>query len=95
VDVRDVAKVHWLALSEEAMSGKRWLAVSEPFGHNQIFAFLRKEYPERPIPEDFEAGEVDRQKFDNSATTQMIGEWIGLEQSIRDSIESFKKKGLL
>ncbi|KIJ50702.1 hypothetical protein M422DRAFT_65695 [Sphaerobolus stellatus SS14] len=96
VDVRDVAALHYLGLSEDSMANKRWLAVSEPFGHNQIFAILRKHFPDAPIPEDFEGGGIDQQRYNRDESTDLLGrKWIGLEQSILDSVESFKKVELL
>ncbi|KIJ50700.1 hypothetical protein M422DRAFT_159338 [Sphaerobolus stellatus SS14] len=94
VDVRDVAKIHHLALVTDRMAGKRWLAVSEPFGWNQIAAILRKIAPEANVVEDYEGGEIDRQKFDNAASTELLGGWISLQDSIRDMVENFKKLGL-
>jgi len=95
VDVRDVAKIHYLGLVNDSMVGKRWWAVSEPFGWNKIYGILRKHSPGANIPDDYEGGETDRQLIDNSASTAILGGWIPLQKSIVDTVESYKRFGLL
>ncbi|KIJ50701.1 hypothetical protein M422DRAFT_245347 [Sphaerobolus stellatus SS14] len=94
VDVRDVAKIQYLALVIDSMAEKRWWAIAEPFGWNQIAAILRRISPEANVVEDYEGGEIDRQRIDNAASTELIGGWINLEDSMKDTVESFRKLGL-
>ncbi|KIJ50703.1 hypothetical protein M422DRAFT_65696 [Sphaerobolus stellatus SS14] len=57
VDVRDVAKLHYFGLAKEEMVGKRWFGASNPWGPNDILAIIRKTFPVKAIPDDFEGGE--------------------------------------
>ena len=67
------------------MGGKRFIAIGEAFGWNQIFNIYRKNFPKVPIPEDFEEGtDFYTQKVDVSASTELLGGWIGLEKSLVD-----------
>jgi hypothetical protein len=66
------------------MGGKRWLAIAEPFTWNQVFGVFRKNFPTAQCPEDLEGMEAYTQKFDISASTEILGKWISLEQSIID-----------
>ncbi|KAF8468651.1 hypothetical protein JB92DRAFT_3059092 [Gautieria morchelliformis] len=84
VDVRDTGRLQFLAFTTPAMAGKRYLAAAEPFKWNQIYAIYRKNFPSAKVPEDFEEGEEDVQKLDISPSTEVLGEWIGLEQSLVD-----------
>ncbi|KIJ35442.1 hypothetical protein M422DRAFT_76330 [Sphaerobolus stellatus SS14] len=96
VDVRDVAKLHYLGLTREDMVGKRWFAASGPWGPNDIFAIIRKAFPGHTIPDNFEGGERDKQQYDNSGSTSLLGgKWIGLEQSVLDTIESLRARDLV
>ncbi|PCH44304.1 NAD(P)-binding protein [Wolfiporia cocos MD-104 SS10] len=91
IDVRDDARLHILAFSIASLGGRRIWAVAEPFGWNQILSILRKEFPHVQVPPDIPGvwGEVDRQQIDNSESTELMGGWIGLEQSLIDSARSF------
>ena len=66
------------------MGGKRFFAFSEPFGWNQIFGIYRKNFPHAQIPEDLENDEICTQKMDIKESTELLGGWIGLEQSLVD-----------
>jgi len=77
-----VARIHYLGLVSEETAGKRLFAFAHPWGPNPMFALLRKHYPNARIPEDWEGGEADKQIWDVSASTALIGKWIPLETSI-------------
>jgi len=101
VDVRDVARAHvkaGLELGEE-VSGKRLFVVSGEFSNAEIARVVKKRFPEFegvvPDEEGLKTGEIPpedkRFRWDNSATRRLLGfEWIGLEESIVDAVESIK-----
>jgi hypothetical protein len=84
VDVRDTARLQFLAFTTPFMGGKRYLAAGEPFQWNQVYEIYRKDFPNAKVPEDFDEGGADVQKLDNSSSTEVLGGWISLEQSLVD-----------
>ena len=53
---------------------------------NELFSILRKKFPDVTIPEDWEGGDPLRQKWNNRATTALIGgAWVSLEKSVVDT----------
>ncbi|KZO93927.1 NAD(P)-binding protein, partial [Calocera viscosa TUFC12733] len=91
VDVRDDAKLHVLALSEQRAVGKRLWGAAHPVGWNQVLAILRRHYPDKPIPSDRPASAIDPcpWRIENSLSTQMLGgQWIGVEECIVASAKS-------
>ncbi|MFL2504232.1 MAG: NAD-dependent epimerase/dehydratase family protein [Candidatus Azotimanducaceae bacterium] len=50
VDVRDVARLHRLALEDDSSIGKRLIASTEFLWFSEIAANLKKKYPDRKIP---------------------------------------------
>jgi hypothetical protein len=88
VDVRDTARLHLLGLTTPSLGGKRILAAAGPWGWNEILGILRKHFPNVQVPEDFEGGEPDRQRIDSEVAREMLGGWIGLEQSVVDLAKS-------
>jgi hypothetical protein len=73
-----------LALTTPSMGGKRYLAVAEPFDWNQIYGIYRKNFPKAQVPEDLEECEGWAQKLDFTESTEILGGWISLEQSLVD-----------
>ncbi|KAF8506213.1 hypothetical protein JB92DRAFT_2963251 [Gautieria morchelliformis] len=84
VDVRDCGRLLFLALTTPSMGGKRYLAVAEAFDWNQVYGIYRKNFPKAQVLEDLEGCERWRQKLDFSESTEMLGGWISLEQSLVD-----------
>ena len=66
------------------MGGKRFFANAERFGWNQVFGIYRKNFPGTQIPEDLEEEEICTQEMDIKASTELLGGWISLEQSLVD-----------
>jgi len=56
-----------------------------------MFSILRKHFPEADVPADWEGGDADKQKWDNSESTALLGgEWISLEKAVLDTVSSVK-----
>jgi len=91
IDVRDDGRLHVLALTTPSLGGKRIWAAAEPFGWNRILAILRKNFPHLQLPPDVpgKQGEPDPQKIENFVARDALGGYIGLEQSLVDSVLSF------
>lgn len=100
IDVRDVATAHIKAgLEVPEAGGKRLFATQGEFSNREILEIVRKNFPEfaDKVPAvDVKGGELSekRFKFDNSTTTKLLGiDWIPLEKSIVDTVNSLKSKG--
>ncbi|KAL2024152.1 hypothetical protein VTK56DRAFT_9932 [Thermocarpiscus australiensis] len=103
VDVRDVAAAHIKAgLEIPEAGGKRLFAVSGLFSNTELAELIRKNFPEDaerlPTEGAKKSGELppegERFKYDNSKTTELLGiDWIGLEKSVVDTVNSLKKLG--
>ncbi|CCM05598.1 uncharacterized protein FIBRA_07826 [Fibroporia radiculosa] len=90
VDVRDVARLHVLALTEPELSGRRLWATAAPFGWNEMFAIFRKHFPQVQVPEDIPGVQGEPAKFtiENEVGRKALGEWTSLEKSIVDTAKS-------
>jgi hypothetical protein len=88
IDVRDCGRLHVLGLTTPSLGGKRVWAAAGPWGWNQILGILRRHFPNVQVPEDFEGGEPDRQRIDSEVARELLGGWIGLEQSLVDLAKS-------
>jgi nucleoside-diphosphate-sugar epimerase len=102
IDVRDVALAHIKAgLEIPEAGGKRLFTVSGLFSNSELAAVIRKNFPEYAelLPTaDTKGGELPpeegRFRYDNSATTKLLGiDWIGFEKSVVDTVKSLKKAG--
>jgi hypothetical protein len=82
VDVRNCGRLHLLAFTTPSMGGKRYLAVAvwmEPDIRD-----ISQELPKYTDSRGFKEGEMYTQKKDVRATTEILGGWINLEQSLAD-----------
>jgi len=103
VDVRDVADAHIrVGLEIPEASGARLFTTAGEFSNAEIVEIVRKNFPEYadvlPDEEAAKSGALapadQRFKFDNTATTKLLGiEWIPLEKSIVDAVKSLKAHG--
>lgn len=89
VNVRDVARLHVLALTSPALSspGARVWAVAAPFNVNDVLRILRKFYPEKTFPADVEGLGKDLRRIDNKRGEKLLGGWIGFEETMRANTE--------
>lgn len=99
VDVRDVALAHVRAMMVPEAGGERFYLVSGYFSNAKIAGIIRekKEYekllgdklPSRDLIAQSEDFPDDHWKFDTSKSRRVLGlEYIGLEKSILDTVES-------
>ncbi|KAF8500023.1 hypothetical protein JB92DRAFT_2980324 [Gautieria morchelliformis] len=84
VDVRDCSRLLFLALTTPSMGGKRYLAVAERFDWNQVYGIYRRNFPKAQVPEDIEGSEPWAQRLEFTESTEILGGWISLEQSLVD-----------
>jgi nucleoside-diphosphate-sugar epimerase len=102
IDVRDVAAAHVKAgLEIPEAGGKRLFTTAGLFSNAELAQIVRRHFPEyadRLPTEGTKGGELpaeaERYKFDNSATTKLLGiEWTPFEKSVVDTVKSLKKVG--
>ncbi|CAN6163424.1 unnamed protein product [Urochloa humidicola] len=93
VDVRDVVDAILLAYEKPEASG-RYICSSHPIKVSDMINILKNLYPTYPYPQNFV--EVERNFVNNSEKLQKLG-WTfkPIEETLRDSVESYKAFGLL
>ncbi|KAG7819833.1 hypothetical protein KL928_002507 [Ogataea angusta] len=95
VDVRDVAKIHRLALEKEASYGTRLFIGSQTFTGQTLLNILNKNFPEKKL--SVGAPEKDKPSrvfgFDIGNVLDSLGgyEFISLEQSVVDTASQYWK----
>jgi len=102
VDVRDVARAHVVAMEKKELGGERLFTTPGCMSHREIVDIVRRkcpEFKERLPAESVQGGERPKDSemfsYDVSKTNTLLGiEWIGLEKSIGDLVESLKGKGI-
>jgi nucleoside-diphosphate-sugar epimerase len=100
LDVRDCAEAHIRAFEKEEAKGKRLFTTAGYFCNRDIADALRKtdkfpEFKDRIPAPDVKGGEMPPKDgvygYDNSATEKILGiEWISLDKSIVDLVETLK-----
>ncbi|KAF8687790.1 hypothetical protein HU200_042726 [Digitaria exilis] len=93
VDVRDVTDALLVAYEKPEASG-RYLCSSHPILVSDMINILKNLYPTYPYPKNFV--EVEEKSVYNSEKLQKLG-WTfrPIEETLRDSVESYKAFGLL
>ncbi|KAF8488265.1 hypothetical protein JB92DRAFT_3017535 [Gautieria morchelliformis] len=74
----------FLALTTPSMGGKRYLVVAKQFDWNQVYGIYRKHFPNAQVPEDIEGCEPWAQRLEFTESSEILGGWISLEQSLVD-----------
>lgn len=96
VDVRDLALAHVKAMELDDAANKRFFVTAGLYCNKQIAEIIKKEYPEhKSLPSSSTPGgdypKDGLYKYDNSRASDVLGlKWKSLEQSIKDTVESFK-----
>lgn len=93
VDVRDVAKMHILAMQNPEAANKRFICSANSFTWQMVVDVLREKYPERKSAQGGDgAGKYKIQyESDNSLSKKVLGiKYIDLKASTVDTIESLK-----
>ncbi|KAI1185580.1 hypothetical protein F5B17DRAFT_407256, partial [Nemania serpens] len=95
VDVRDVAKAHVEAMERPEAGGSRFFVTTGLFCNKEIAAIARKNFPQLAdkLPADgTEGGDYPADGvygYDNAKATKVLGiDWIPLEKSVTDTIQS-------
>ncbi|KAI1331075.1 aldehyde reductase [Xylariaceae sp. FL0255] len=88
VDVEDVGLLHVAAATLPHVISERIFAFAEPQNGNDILAALRRLYPDRSFPADFQAGKdlsdiVPRQRAEALLREMGKDGWTKLEESIK------------
>ncbi len=97
VNVKDVADAHFEAMVRPQANGNRYLCCAETLSWAKICEMLRRMYPEYKIPEPGLTDEVDHDYvFSNEEIRKDLGvNFMNTEQTLRETIESFKKLKIL
>ncbi|KAG0515158.1 hypothetical protein BDA96_10G255200 [Sorghum bicolor] len=93
VDVRDVADALLLAYEKPEASG-RYICSSQPIKVSDMINILKTLYPTYPYPKNFV--EMDDNSIYSSEKLQKLG-WTfrPIEETLRESVESYKAFGIL
>ncbi|KAK3175665.1 methylglyoxal reductase (NADPH-dependent) gre2 [Lecanicillium sp. MT-2017a] len=99
IDVRDVATAHVKAMENPAAGGHRLYTVGGRFTNKEIADIVRKGYPafkdKLPGPDTPGGGcppDTELFKFNTDETNKILGiDWIPLEKSLGDLVESLKQ----
>lgn len=89
-DVRDIARIHVLAVETNVAKGQRYLAIAGHFDNAQVVEVLARKMPEEtkgrlPKVEEGAKGK-EHYKTDSSKVEKELGiEWIGFEQCVVDT----------
>ncbi|KAM1064525.1 hypothetical protein TB1_027903 [Malus domestica] len=96
IDVRDVVSAHILAFEVPSASG-RYCLVSNVTHASEVLKIIQDLYPTLHLPEKCEIGSTSDPKYPVSAEkAKGLGiNFLPLEVSLRDTIESLKEKGFL
>ncbi|KAL4600961.1 hypothetical protein ACB092_11G237900 [Castanea dentata] len=96
VDVRDVANAHIQAFENPAASG-RYCIVGGVTHYSEVFKILHKFYPSLRLPEKSEDDKPLQPlyKISQDKAISLGINFIPLEVSVRDTIESFKENSII
>ncbi|KAJ3207454.1 methylglyoxal reductase (NADPH-dependent) gre2 [Entophlyctis luteolus] len=92
VDVRDVARAHVLAMTFPAASGQRILVSSGPVTHQKIVQTLKAAFPSREYATGTSTAVPLTEINAKSKKILLMGEYIGFEKTIVDTVESLKSR---
>ncbi|XP_071937546.1 phenylacetaldehyde reductase-like [Coffea arabica] len=97
VDVRDVAYAHILAFENPSASG-RYCLVESAAHTSQVVKILQELYPTHQFPDKFSHDSIHINadySVSNEKAKALGVEFIPLEESLKDTIQGFKKKNLV
>ena len=101
IDVRDLADLHVLAMEKPEAANQRYFTTAGLFANTDIVEVIGREFPEykKGLPEgealkDGAYPEGGCYKADNRKATDLLGrKWRGLDESVRDTVNSLKEIG--
>ncbi|KAL4802571.1 NAD(P)-binding protein [Aspergillus unguis] len=92
-DVRDIARLHVAAISDDDVSGERIFGYGDHYSYNDIFDILRKISPEHEFPENKPEQPADQSRIIRKGRAEELlrkhyGQdgFIPLEDTIRDTV---------
>ncbi|KAB5551243.1 hypothetical protein GE09DRAFT_1287897 [Coniochaeta sp. 2T2.1] len=96
IDARDNARLYLAALTTPGVEGERLFGCAERFSFPQVSKLLREAYPGKDVP-TLEDDGWDVTEMPTARPLELLrsvgqGEWTGLLQSLKDTIESFEGK---
>jgi nucleoside-diphosphate-sugar epimerase len=103
VDVRDVAEAHVAAAERDDAANKRFFTLAGHFSNKEMAQIIKKHFPQfEDLPSEStpggdypEGGLKNYFGFDNKRSVQVLGlKYKTFEESIVDTVKSFKAKGL-
>lgn len=92
MDVQDTALLHVAAVIHPGVQSERIFAFAEPVNANTVLAVLRKLYPARNFPEDYQSERdlseiVPRQRAESLLQELGRNGWTSLEESVKKNTE--------
>ncbi|KAJ3178830.1 methylglyoxal reductase (NADPH-dependent) gre2 [Geranomyces variabilis] len=91
VDVRDVARAHVVAATEPRAAGQRFLLSAGAFSSARIAEIIRKRFPNlTKVPTGDPADKLFCNADGSKATEILDIDYIGLEESVTDTIDALK-----
>lgn len=89
MNVRDTGRLHLLALTSPELSspGTRVYGVADHLPVNEVLRILRKLFPGKTFPADVDGLGKDLSRMDNKKAGELLGGWIGLEETLRANTE--------
>ena len=97
VDVRDCATIHVAALIDAGITNQRlWAAGQPPVHVNEILKIWRAEFPNHPVPADFDTPTQPMQHLDREASTNLLRkhagrDWQPFRTSLIDNVKEHAK----
>lgn len=88
MDVQDVALLHVAAAIHPGVESERIFAFAEPFNGDRLLAILRKLYPDRSFPANFQSDQdlsniVPRKRAEEILRDMGSDGWTSLEETVR------------
>ncbi|CUM68096.1 uncharacterized protein PRCAT00005813001 [Priceomyces carsonii] len=96
IDVRDVAKAHISAFTNEKAFGKRLLLYNGPCNVQDIVSYIKEDFPQLKVPvvkgNGMKSDSKANTTVDNKITRKILAyDFIDLEKSLHDSISQILK----
>ncbi|KAM1033765.1 hypothetical protein FF1_037220 [Malus domestica] len=96
VDVRDLADALLLAYNKPEAAGERYLCNSHSIGIRDVVEkYLRPTYPDYKYPKNLTYAEEEVQHFSSEKLQKLGWTFRPVEETLNDSIESYRKAGIV
>lgn len=95
IDVRDVARSHIIAYETEEYSKNRFITSETYFSYQDCIDVINEHYPQLNLPKGVPGSGPQKlaevPKVDNKKSRGLLGPFMGLEQSIIDTVDQIVK----